>query len=554
MKVVSRQELAIVAKVFLVKYRSSVSVIDAPTVLVESVKYVEKTVVELWGRGRGLGLVPGFFAALWSVVIYCIYNLCYLTRPKALVHPRVRPVLVSRVHDDVPSNGNYKVIKPPQTKPPPLTTVVSSGAVDMVTKPVVFGNETENVVKCLNERAFADLSPRDQTTCKEFEQWLPNFWMTLFGEIKTFTPTSFTDWVSRFPPAKRAPLMKIHTEMRECTDRDCTLRQCFIKKEITWKEEGCPRLITGVADVFKVLVGPYLHGLSKVVGRKLRNSQFVYAPGLNVLEIGQWPDLTKGGISTDMSRFDSHVTSWHMRLMLSVYKHFNFPNDIIHALEQSINMNCYFRSGLHVVPNEPRRSTGHPNTTVENTLLNIALHAFALSRHNSPKARLIAGGDDVLIQGDVDLSFVETLTALGFDTKPKVCPPGKLEFYSGIFIPSMQGVVLTPKVGRALRKLNWNLTNTANYGSTVLSTKASFSHVPKVLELLDVCYPGVAVMNYKTNYLLPQTPVTYAASSDAALEAYYPGFASLISALKEHFVAGEAFYSPAFQELLEQEE
>jgi hypothetical protein len=175
--------------------------------------------------------------------------------------------------------------------------------------------------------------------------------------------------------------------------------------------------------------------------------------------------------------------------------------------------------------------------------------------------RMIAGGDDVLIQGIEDLKFCEVLVGLGFTPKPRTCLPGLGVFYSGFFLPTDQGLVLTPFIGRTFEKLGMSsrpVEDGWQYG-VLLGLLAVYNHVPgvvKILRHLMTRYPcSIRSFTPKQNYLTPkQYPAHKPIDTDHALEIFYPDYENHIAVLySEYECARTAFVSVALDGFLSRE-
>jgi hypothetical protein len=365
--------------------------------------------------------------------------------------------------------------------------------------PVVFNEDPDTVNHCLDIRAFATPDNVDETAFAEFSMFvtedLPKLFPSWASRTGVFEPTPFESWNDRFPgpKAKRHRAALADLAQRPLTDQDYR-KDGFLKVEITHNKDKPARLIQSSSDRVKVIIGPYLHHLSKIVGTQLGGKAaqgVVYAPGKNALALGQFYNSDENAVGTDMSRFDSCVTERYMLFMLEVYKFFLFPPHVLSILKESIRGPTTFRSGLVVQPYEYRRTSGHCNTTVENTLLNLFLHRWAIARTGKDLTgvRFMVGGDDVLIQGHDTLEFCDDLRLLGFRPKPQVFAPGRASFYSSIFLPTTAGVVLTPKIGRFLMKFGWSAVQQARPTQWIRDVCQCdlhvFAHLPFMVSLID---------------------------------------------------------------------
>jgi hypothetical protein len=161
-------------------------------------------------------------------------------------------------------------------------------------------------------------------------------------------------------------------------------------------------------------------------------------------------------------------------------------------------------------------------------MLNPALHSFACEKAGM-EVRIMAGGDDIILQGDDRLNFVDTLCSLGFTPKPQVCPPRRGHFYSAWFVPVQQGMALTPFPGRQLSKLGLSVNGKNTYSESVVSMRAMFAHVPKLAYLLaKLPVQGTAVVRCKPQFSLSPVALLPNSSTSEFYEFIYENFNGII--------------------------
>jgi hypothetical protein len=416
------------------------------------------------------------FLLIWLKIL--LYHLCWpfrrfqYRRPKycdiGVVYndnfrqPFNNTVFDGQSCDALPIITNYSVIA--QAKPRYVERISKVYAYcnhPNVEVPVVFSQTDENIYKSLNDRAFMDVLPIDDSLFEEFVTFIKNDTKVLFGCKKKTVPfldkSIFDKWNVRFPSnkARRHNDVFVQVSTDGIRDVDITKRRCFLKQEVSFNAANAPRLISGVTDALKVTLGPTIWTLSARASAQLDGlAGVVYAPGRTMKEMGSFYDPDQPSECTDMSRFDARVTERHMIAMLPVYRHLGGSTEFMNILEKSIKSRCYFDSGLIVEPLVSRRSSGHPNTTFENTLLNIFLHRFAHMKAypEATSLRIMAGGDDVIMQGCDGQKYVDYIKMLGFKVEANTKAPKEGEFYSGLFLPTTSGIILTPKIGRFLQK------------------------------------------------------------------------------------------------------
>jgi hypothetical protein len=188
------------------------------------------------------------------------------------------------------------------------------------------------------------------------------------------------------------------------------------------------------------------------------------------------------------------------------------------------------------------------------------LHDYSLSVSGAPPWRIMAGGDDVLLQGVTDLRFCDVLTRLGFSPKPLLLEPGKGVFYSGMFVPTDLGVCLTPFIGRTFEKLGMSSrpVDSGWQNGVLRGLLAVYNHVPGVLEIIEhllTLYPDVRNLTPKQNYITPKhLPHCKPVDTRAALNVFYPDYDQLIAVLYNEYVHNDtAFVSVGLGGFLERE-
>jgi hypothetical protein len=247
--------------------------------------------------------------------------------PSPLDSLPARDKYISGVKGPPPSCENFVIDSVSDRLLEPRGVITIYNRVPSTEAPVVFHNDQYNILSSLTNRAYVDIRPYDEELVQRFERFLPLFWIELFPRVEQdFEPTAFHTWNARFPALARNRHLKVFNRGDAINKKNAQVRNCFLKQEVTFDSSKPPRLITGVSDELKVCIGPYLHKLSTVVGRMmLSDDRYCYAPGKTTVDIGNFYDHDLSAVGTDMSRFDSCVTTRHMRAMMSLYRHFRFP-------------------------------------------------------------------------------------------------------------------------------------------------------------------------------------------------------------------------------------
>jgi len=220
----------------------------------------------------------------------------------------------------------------------------------------------------------------------------PEHAIGLLSESKKLTPTPFNEWVSRFPPARRAELEFAKSNFRSLHKlRDAS--DCFIKREFVLKsfphedELYDPRLIQGRYPEFNVQTGPFFHGLSKFFQVSWNGNYFItYAPGLNANELGQWLQsvIDKFGlhaivfIERDYIRWDATQSLAALLFRLWLYGHYRPSRALIARYKQLLVTHGHTSNGV-VFRVTGTVTSGASDTTCGNSATNAAVshHIFS---------------------------------------------------------------------------------------------------------------------------------------------------------------------------------
>jgi len=309
--------------------------------------------------------------------------------------------------------------------------------------------------------------------------------------ITNVTPMTFLEWVNHFPGAKRANLIREYERMNGCMPPKRMLKRynCFVKREIklaylayVLQKEISPRNIMSAKDCVKIILGPYFRAFSKYCHHLFsHNDDLYYEPGGLADEVTEWV-LKKSEwplMENDFSRFD--CTNGFRSTMLKIFyaKRLGLRGEPLRVYELLLERSKFTsRHGVSCV-RVPGTLSGHPDTTWSNTLINMTVQWYCISkvwqkkyhpeltyqqcleRDDFPTPgscfRLAACGDDSIGRLRPDLVDSEAIVAigkkLGYKMKLKLGHPlSDARFCSNAFYPTKGGFMMAPTM-KCLLKL-----------------------------------------------------------------------------------------------------
>jgi hypothetical protein len=233
----------------------------------------------------------------------------------------------------------------------------------------------------------------------------------------------------------------------------------FVKNESSSTD---PRIISQPSTQYHINLSTWTIPLSKTIAKIFSVDKPVcYASGLTQRDLGRWMDISVQDfnifLEADFSRFDMHVNNQLLNIEYGFYNYLGCPSYLIDMFNKQKNALCKTRSGIEYQPVGTRKS-GDPNTSIGNSLLNIALNVNYLKTLMIP-FRIIVLGDDTLIalQKTIDIeAYTNYMARFGMVVKPKLhYGPARASFCSMWFYPTIKGFIAGPKPGRQLNKMGW---------------------------------------------------------------------------------------------------
>jgi len=301
-----------------------------------------------------------------------------------------------------------------------------------------------------------------------------NLWSCLSQTVEWI---SYEQWISRFPPSKRAQLERAHIEAQSEDPVNAVNDeyQTFIKREHVLKYPFDPRTIQGTTFRYQNLTGPEVYSISKHLSKcfgllnYLHPISVTYAGGLTAEAIGQWMDIQENRgltahVEADASRFDAAVSIDALNSEFDVYWKLGISYLVLILLCAQLNTRGVTKNGIKYKCTGTRKS-GTNNTSVGNSLLNIIMNWYNITEARDQlfrrcgewhPASIIVMGDDIVVSTTPMLAevlfplMVSNGKRFGFKVGVKVSP--NPEFCSGCFWPLQSGYVFGPKPGRLLAK------------------------------------------------------------------------------------------------------
>jgi hypothetical protein len=302
------------------------------------------------------------------------------------------------------------------------------------------------------------------------------------GKVKEMSREEFL--ARDMPTQKRESLIRAYESLdNEPFSKKESRYKAFVKQELLPAKVlneslfGDPRVIQAPTDRMKAVLGPFMVPASKRVSYVFGvDSNHTYASGLTPLNIGRWMTVvmdTFGAplfIEVDYVRWDAHLNPEALEIEHMMFASMGISGDARRALSCQRVTKGHSKHGLKYKVNATRKS-GDPNTSVGNSLLNIAINASVFdTMFGVGNYKLIVLGDDMLCAVDPkqaylwnETTYVSFMLSLGLEPEIKVHKDNyAASFCSSYFWPCETGIlntryVLAQKPGRALSKFGYAL-------------------------------------------------------------------------------------------------
>jgi len=298
--------------------------------------------------------------------------------------------------------------------------------------------------------------------------------------------TGINRWIAKWPK-KRA--LSLITALHRVGKRGRPDKLAsFVKFEGAHSEPKKARAIQGYADLFdQAFLGPYVYSLQKAFCAHFNNRKVVVkgktffatiASGMDGAAMGDWmQNAREAGCSSwyerDGKNWDASVDKTDHIGLVRIYRKF-FPSVVTEMMDKggkrAVGVHLFrgLRGGVRNIliktsVNYTTRS-GHLDTTLRNSILNLVKTIQAFSLADVPCAHIIVMGDDMLTGStcDIDGSAVSRYEAgLSMTPEWRVFSDWRAtSFVSGVFAPTVGGrVAFLPSPGRMFARLLWTTNN-----------------------------------------------------------------------------------------------
>jgi hypothetical protein len=218
------------------------------------------------------------------------------------------------------------------------------------------------------------------------------------------------------------------------------------------------------------------------------DSNFVYTGGMSSEQIGDCYEIIPLRVrakdscwyAIDCKRFDRSIGPSPLQCLHLEYKTIGAPKETVlafknrHSIQQGKTQNGIRYKRMAQV------NSGDGDTSAGNSRIHLVLLESCPNVYGA-----LVHGDDAVIYTD-DIEAVCKWYREG-DLDPVLAP--EIDFCSGLFYPTADGIVLGPKIGRVLAKTFQSLNKFGDYTpwlrGTLLSIRASCSFVPILRVIVD---------------------------------------------------------------------
>lgn len=296
-----------------------------------------------------------------------------------------------------------------------------------------------------------------------------------FAATKKF---SFYKWLNKttYSLKRKQELIEVYESLPDfLTAKDLSKIKSFVKKESydTWK---FPRSINARCDAAKVIFGPYIKALEKVMYRRPEFIKHVPVADRPKYLLNRLFLAGNKYYTTDYSAYDGRQILALMKACeFQLYSHMfkNFPHivsllhDVLGGLPDATHPSgkqTLHMGSIDVIINSCRMS-GEMSTSLGNGFLNLMSIYYAFHKHNIPVHGVCVEGDDGIVSAP---SFPpqQIFRNLNLDLKVEEHSQiGDAQFCHLVFAPDLQPLV-DPR--RYLIKFGWSDSNRLHAGPNVM--------------------------------------------------------------------------------------
>jgi len=279
------------------------------------------------------------------------------------------------------------------------------------------------------------------------------------AKVMDIQPLSFEQWVTRFPAKKEARLRKEYADAycEHMPDKLMNKSSLFMKSEFYPKPKA-PRPIIASNVVLNYTVGRWMIPILEQLSEELENYGVCFPLHADSLAIGSFMEENRVGrklADCDFSRFDSTQNGECLEILIKAFELFGLPKlvgDMMRLDKHHIKVDLP-KNGYYVC--RALRCSGRSETLGGNSLLTLILTSYAIG---CSKTRILVKGDDSVLflpktaNEETLANIKHRFDRLGMISKLRFVDFDNVEFCSSYFIPTANGLVLTPKPGKMLAK------------------------------------------------------------------------------------------------------
>lgn len=294
----------------------------------------------------------------------------------------------------------------------------------------------------------------------KFRQW--SQWMSV-GDFLEVTPEDESAFLSRYPKGRRLALARSFEE--KLAPNIYTATKAFVKTN-EWNTGKSfikmdPRCISGKDDGYLAeCVGYWIWTKQNlhIFMNEDHTKRYSYAGGMSDVDIGAWLqfqlDSGYNVYEGDFSRFDGRNEVEAIEAEIALYTEKMMSGEIAKAVSAQID--CGGRTGHGIRYKCPGKvCSGVINTSFGNSLRNMMIITYILETYSSDWRVLVNGDDNIIVtRHNIDVNHVVARARdLGHDLDLVYREDADYtEFCSKRFYPTLDGLVLGPKLGRFFAK------------------------------------------------------------------------------------------------------
>lgn len=311
----------------------------------------------------------------------------------------------------------------------------------------------------------------DETQWRNFASWVRMMFPIIF-RAKKLRPVDFEKWVSRYTPAQQAKLRAAHDELQSgVKDKKVLHINYFLKGELSFgkiDEEGRnkskPRVISSGSSYYNVIIGPTITAIQGWVGKPGNRHKDVLMCESGRRAIGKFMERQSDAPfvgENDYEAFDAtqHVAC-RMLIIEMLVEHFGMAPEVARLMRAAAKEKFGHTLNGTFVSMEGTMASGHPDTYLTNTMMNILLQWYASACCGVFKPPIAAAGDDsvIFLPKAIDTAlFNSTIARLGLSCNlvqyPNDPEVHQIGYCSSIIMPRADGWFLAPAPGRMFAKL-----------------------------------------------------------------------------------------------------